>query len=37
MGNMAASKKRIFSGVPPPSNKPANKNDIGRKSNHTLG
>jgi len=27
MGNAVASKKRIFSGVPPPSNKPPNKND----------
>ena len=29
--------KRILSGVPPPSNKGNNKNDICRKSNQTMG
>jgi hypothetical protein len=33
LGNMSTAKKRIFSGIPPPSNKANNKNDACRKSN----
>jgi len=33
LGNMGTAKKRLFSGVPPPSNKGNNKIDACRKSN----